>query len=167
MHPRPNRVPSKLRGRAKNNAELRRTGRVHPAVPPSHRITNKREMRALGVHQLTGRDADGRTVLHILARKGKKSLSLAVLRHLPPSIRTEFLNARTNATAPGCGHRTALHIAALYGHGKLYFELLRAGADPTLRDRKGRTARAIRRIMVVSGCSSIGVSEAGVATQSS
>lgn len=124
MYPRRNRVPSKLRGRAKNNAEAHRTGRVRP-VPPSHRITTKREMRALGVHQLTGRDSDGRTVLHILARKGKTSLSLAVLRHLPPSIRAQFLNARTNATAPGCGHRTALHIAALYGHGKLYRALLR------------------------------------------
>ena len=129
MHPLRNRVPSKLRGRAKNNAEARRTGRVHP-VPPSHRITTKREMRALGVHQLTGRDSDGRTVLHILARKGKTSLSLAVLRHLPPSIRTRFLNARTNATAPGCGHRTALHIAALYGHGKLYRALLRVITKP-------------------------------------
>lgn len=124
MHPRPNRVPSKLRGRAKTNAEARRTGPVHP-VPPSHLIKTKRAMRTLGVHQLTRRDADGRTVLHILAREGRSSLSLAVLRHLPPSIRTQFLNAQTNATAPGCGHRTALHIAALYGHGKVYRALLR------------------------------------------
>lgn len=171
MHPPPrhNRVPSKLRGRARARARtLTPSGNGGPVYPRpvGHFVKSKRALRTLSLAQLTEKDQCGRTVLHTLAREGRTELAMAVIARLPRSMAIEFVNARSAPDAPGCGHRTALHVAALYNHGKLYFALCRAGADPTLRDRKGRTPRTIRRIMAFAGRSSIGVAEAAVATPS-
>lgn len=143
MRPGTNSVAPKPRGRA------RRLQRLRPRVSPrAHFVKSAEAIATFSPKSLVEVDRYDRTVLHVLAREGRVDLCKSVLRRIPVSMRTRFLNMPTSPVAPGCGGRTALHIAALYGHVPLYWKLVRSGADPTLRDRKGRTPAGIMALML-------------------
>ena len=136
-------VAPKPRGRA------RRLARKRPrARPRAHLIKSVPALDTFSIEELVERDRRGHTVLHALAREGRPRLFLAVLQRLPPRLRGPFLNAQTTAMGPGCGRRTALHMAALYGRVGMCRLLVEAGANPRLRDEKNRTASEILRCIV-------------------
>ena len=61
------------------------------------------------------------------------------------------LDAATNGGLRGRGW-TALHVAAGSGHLHIVQQLLRAGANPTLRDNKGRTPLDFASLFGASAC---------------
>src|SRR5204863_186571 len=72
--------------------------------------------------------------LHEAVRAGDVTLVERLLADAP-----ETLNATDDRG------RTALHVAAAYGHFRAAGALLAGGADPTLRDASGETAARLAR----------------------
>jgi ankyrin repeat protein len=79
------------------------------------------------------RNARGSTPLMLACRGGRMGVVRLLLQHIGPQALQER-NARG---------KVALHWACEKGHGEVVRALLLFGADPTVRDHKGRTPRAI------------------------
>mmetsp|Transcript_29872 Transcript_29872/g.81997 ORF Transcript_29872/g.81997 Transcript_29872/m.81997 type:complete len:631 (-) Transcript_29872:87-1979(-) len=73
------------------------------------------------------RDANRTTCLHVACRAGALPVAIELMRHVP------LLDAMDNA------EWTPLHVAAHIGRRAVILRLLKARADPTLRNAKGQT----------------------------
>ena len=92
-------------------------------------------------------DGDKQTALHIAARVGASSAVTAALldgdSSKAKSSKKKFGGSLPDVNALDAWGRTALHWAAVNGHRNACKELLDRGADGSIRDRDGETARDV------------------------
>ena len=94
-------------------------------------------------------DADKQTALHIAARVGTSSaVTVSILEGISSKSKSSSKkklgdSKRPDVNALDAWGRTALHWAAVNGHRNACKELLDRGADGSIRDRDGETARDI------------------------
>lgn len=100
-----------------------------PYVPPTKFFIDRPEPLLADIDDVTQRDADGRTVLHVLALHGCSDIILRVIQ-----------NKDTVIDATDNEGRTPLYMAAANGHELIVGMLLNNGANPDIKTKERVTA---------------------------